>query len=100
MTQSNAATNKPSTTQAGGASHVSKEETQKTSQVLPEQPGAVEKPKHVWPKAPKPLEPLQPGLAYFEAPDGRVKVGEASKDHLWLADLHGPNKGGWINKKR
>lgn len=50
------------------------------------------------PEAPK-LEPLAPGQAYFEAPDGTVIIGEDTKNEIWYRSLN-DGKGGWINRKR
>ncbi len=48
---------------------------------------------------PKGIEPLAPGQAYFEAPDGTIIIGEGDKDQVWYRGLNG-GKGGWINRKR
>ncbi len=45
------------------------------------------------------LDPLGPGQAYFEAPDGTVLVGEADKAQLWYRAGNG-GKGMFINQKR
>jgi hypothetical protein len=47
----------------------------------------------------KALDPLGPGQAYFEAPDGTIVVGEDTKDSVWYRALN-KGKGGWINRKR
>lgn len=47
----------------------------------------------------KVLDPLGPGQAYFEAPDGTVIIGEDTKDQVWYRALRN-GKGGWINRKR
>lgn len=47
----------------------------------------------------KKLEPLGPGQAYFEAPDGTVIIGEETADRLWYRQGNG-GKGMYINKKR
>jgi len=57
----------------------------------------VEQPKPA-PVVPK-LEPLGPGQAYFEAPDGTILIGEDTKNEMWYRGLNG-GKGGWINRKR
>lgn len=44
-------------------------------------------------------EPLQPGMAIFEAPDGMVIVAEAKHQHVWYREgNHG--KGMFINPRR
>lgn len=49
-------------------------------------------------EAPK-LEPLGPGQAYFEAPDGTIVIGEDTRNEIWhRAGNNG--KGCWINRKR
>lgn len=45
------------------------------------------------------VDPLAPGQAYFEAPDGTIIIGEDSKNEVWCRALNN-GKGGWINKKR
>lgn len=48
--------------------------------------------------APK-LEPLGPGQAYFEAPDGTIVIGDDTKNEIWYrAGNNG--KGMFINRKR
>lgn len=50
------------------------------------------------------LEPLAAGQAYFETPDGRIFLGDAKKDRMWIEDLvidkNGKTKAGWVNQKR
>ena len=45
------------------------------------------------------LEPLGPGQCYFESPDGRVLIGEDTKDQMWDRQMNN-GRGGWINKMR
>lgn len=51
------------------------------------------------PKVEQKLEPLAPGQAYFEAPDGTVIIGDDTKNEIWCRTLN-EGKGGWINKRR
>ncbi len=60
----------------------------------------IEEPKSEEPKKVVPaLEPLQPGQAYFESPEGEIIIGEDTKGHVWSRKMNG-GKGGWANKKR
>lgn len=44
-------------------------------------------------------QPVPPGMAYFESPEGYVMIGEAKNGTIWCRDSN-DGKGQWINQRR